>query len=885
MGVFQSDAFLLCLLASILWAPIIYLAATLLDRGKPLKVSHMIWCAALAAAILPSLLAPAFSSAGFSLRPPAEEEIKTLPVIAAETKAGPVLKQQDNAVPAATPVHPGQPIFRAADSVDKTATSIAATNPFFSIPSLSSVTNIVGLLYVYGAILAFGLWLFKTAGFAFTNLNARDVTDPALLREVDEWRRRFGVRRKIRVKESPNVSTVCVSGLTVPVILIPQNIYDRVQLRDIVMMCAHEVAHVKRGDVLLFSFSAIVRIVFWFNPFIKRITSQVELAAEQCADALVVTRGANRRDYAACFVEGLKYAAKSSASSYAALPSFTPLDRKGRRKRLEMILRSSAGSHRSGLDIFTLLVAAMVTSVGVFAQAGLAAQPREKLPKSIAPSQISKILAAPAPSTKPISSAKAASLSPKISPKFAGSLSKIPVEGKVTAKFGATGPLWTDKKTGTKKVAHKGIDIAAPLGTKIIAPGKGIVVEATDIYGGGEAWGKVIIIDHGDGLTTRYAHLDSFSVAKNDRVWAGDVIGKVGSTGRSTGPHLHFETLVDGVNVDPFSVLNTKALNQDYPAKIRKGSLAPGKNAKPAPALAPVPAFAPAPALTSAPALIPAQARVTTPATTAPQSLSNLDLAGADKGIVIVDATGIALDDLDDFLDTIADVSDVAGDLSEEIAEAIIDEFDQNSEIRFVDATGRSLNRAMTAERHAFTEKSIERMSERIAQAEKLRKKDLKLYSEKVSDAYAAFFDENQGFFQQQNFWSDEAFENDFDHDQDFAGLAGEDDTYSSRRKSRALATQERQLKNAHRSIQHAQRELERSLDQAKRGLQQSERSLENAQLSKKDLKKIKKEFSRALDIMNAQKEEQLDALRRAEKSIELQQKEISRLKKQLAKS
>ena len=94
---------------------------------------------------------------------------------------------------------------------------------------------------------------------------------------------------------------------------------------------------------------------------------------------------------------------------------------------------------------------------------------------------------------------------------------------------------------------HTGIDLAAARGTPVRAALEGtahVVVSAT-------GYGLHVILDHGDGLTTLYAHLDSVAVVDGDVVAAGDVIGAVGSSGNSTGPHLHFEVRRDGIAEDP----------------------------------------------------------------------------------------------------------------------------------------------------------------------------------------------------------------------------------------------------------------------------------------------------------------------------------------------
>ena len=112
-----------------------------------------------------------------------------------------------------------------------------------------------------------------------------------------------------------------------------------------------------------------------------------------------------------------------------------------------------------------------------------------------------------------------------------------PVDAPMSSPFGIRVDPFTDKRR-----MHKGIDLAAPIGTKVKASAKG-TVQFTGIKGG---YGKVVILNHGNGYQTIYGHLDSFLVKKGDRVRQGDFIARSGNTGRSTGPHLHFEVIRDG---------------------------------------------------------------------------------------------------------------------------------------------------------------------------------------------------------------------------------------------------------------------------------------------------------------------------------------------------
>lgn len=121
-----------------------------------------------------------------------------------------------------------------------------------------------------------------------------------------------------------------------------------------------------------------------------------------------------------------------------------------------------------------------------------------------------------------------------------------PVEGQVTGSFGER----IDPFNG-EGAFHSGVDIGSSYGTRIIAPADGLVV-ATETLGG---YGKAIILAHGNGISTRYGHLSGFAVTAGQRVNRGDVIGYVGESGRSTGPHLHYEVRINDTPVNPYKYL------------------------------------------------------------------------------------------------------------------------------------------------------------------------------------------------------------------------------------------------------------------------------------------------------------------------------------------
>ena len=122
-------------------------------------------------------------------------------------------------------------------------------------------------------------------------------------------------------------------------------------------------------------------------------------------------------------------------------------------------------------------------------------------------------------------------------------LSAIPADGDISSFFGMR------RLSGkTKRVRmHTGIDITAARGTSVLAAGAGVVC----FVGRWGAYGRIVEIDHGNGLVTRYAHLDRYNVEEGAKVASGEPIGAVGRSGRTTGAHLHFETLVNGRAVNP----------------------------------------------------------------------------------------------------------------------------------------------------------------------------------------------------------------------------------------------------------------------------------------------------------------------------------------------
>jgi murein DD-endopeptidase MepM/ murein hydrolase activator NlpD len=115
-------------------------------------------------------------------------------------------------------------------------------------------------------------------------------------------------------------------------------------------------------------------------------------------------------------------------------------------------------------------------------------------------------------------------------------------KGWISSRYGER----SDPFTG-ERVQHKGLDFAGTRGTEVLSVASGVVIWAASRA----AYGKTVEIDHGNGYRTRYAHNETLAVTAGDHVTAGQVIARMGSTGRASAPHVHFEVLKDGATINP----------------------------------------------------------------------------------------------------------------------------------------------------------------------------------------------------------------------------------------------------------------------------------------------------------------------------------------------
>ncbi|ESQ88637.1 hypothetical protein ABAC460_15210 [Asticcacaulis sp. AC460] len=291
-------------------------------------------------------------------------------------------------------------------------------------------------------------------------------------------------------------------------ILLPQPLLALLSPVQTHLIICHERAHLTRRDPLYFAVLAWLDVLMWFNPFVRAQTRHCRLAAELDCDARVTAAAPEMREaYAESLIMAVKHAAGHARQCVPA--AFSPAKSGDYRMRISEIMHPVPGRGKTrlwliagGLLLVPLSVAQLAWSQG------------------------------PATSVAAVTTSAPARF-----------FTVMPVEGRLSSGFG----MRRNPVTGEMS-QHDGVDVATPIGMPVRAPASGRVTRA-DLA---EPWfGKVLDIDHGNGLVTHYMHLGDFEVKVGDTVAAGQEVAKSGNTGRSTGPHVHIGVFENGKAVDP----------------------------------------------------------------------------------------------------------------------------------------------------------------------------------------------------------------------------------------------------------------------------------------------------------------------------------------------
>ncbi|MGD2134312.1 MAG: peptidoglycan DD-metalloendopeptidase family protein [Maricaulaceae bacterium] len=264
-------------------------------------------------------------------------------------------------------------------------------------------------------------------------------------------------------------------------------------------------------------------------PFVRHQTARCRLAAELACDAAVLRAAPDRRaDYARALLAALKHAVDVKPRL---APAINPAKGETRMRLIGILSAAPARSRLRGRAA-TLVACALAAPLTIF-QLSCAQTPTLDVAQS-----------ATASSALELSDAR--SENPQARP-WGDVFTVAPLQARITAPYARLiDPIAQEPRF------HTGMDFGAPEGTPIVAPADGRVILAGERGG----YGLVVELDHGGELKTRYAHLSTQEVATGDQVTAGQLIGRVGSTGRSTGPHLHWEVWYESQVYDPRPTLD-----------------------------------------------------------------------------------------------------------------------------------------------------------------------------------------------------------------------------------------------------------------------------------------------------------------------------------------
>lgn len=315
-----------------------------------------------------------------------------------------------------------------------------------------------------------------------------------------------------------------------PTIVLPEGALRHFTDPQLRLVLRHEAAHLERGDPQRAGAMAMVGALLWFNPFVRRIAARAQMAAELRCDAMALGGDAAAgRSFAVAYLGALRLAGHGNAPG--PVTALTHRDMAGHQLRIQHMLRGGS-TLRTSWPGRAVVLAALLVSGAVMTVVQAAVLSPAPLPQLTTLTSMS-VSMSPA-STSHLTAA---------GQRFDAPLSQV----RINSHFGDNG--------GIRQRAHRGTDFAARVGTPVLAPANGVVVAATPHYPEGDQYGTVVVIDHGNGWQSLFAHLDSTSLKPGQRVRRGETVAHSGRSGRVTGPHLHWELLFNGKRVDPLKHL------------------------------------------------------------------------------------------------------------------------------------------------------------------------------------------------------------------------------------------------------------------------------------------------------------------------------------------
>jgi hypothetical protein len=320
----------------------------------------------------------------------------------------------------------------------------------------------------------------------------------------------FKIIRANEIKKEGDLNLICIEHVHSPYsffnyVFLNPSILSKTENKQILL---HESIHSKQLHSIDLLTIELVKAFFWFNPIVYLFKNALVEVHEYCADQACVIDHTNKINYQQCLLQHIE--SKMNFNMTSAFKSSLTL------KRIKMIKKSntSVWAHLKLILILPVLIISMLSF--------------DYSETKIEESESSKDFITPI---------------------------KASVDVRVTSPYGER--MHPIKK---KMLFHKGIDIAAPIGTPIYAIADGLVKKRQDKHAEGKGYGRFIIVQHEGNVASLYSQMDAYSVKLGEKVKKGDVIGFVGTSGISTGPHLHLEVKRSGENINPSELIDFSSL-------------------------------------------------------------------------------------------------------------------------------------------------------------------------------------------------------------------------------------------------------------------------------------------------------------------------------------
>jgi murein DD-endopeptidase MepM/ murein hydrolase activator NlpD len=384
---------------------------------------------------------------------------------------------------------------------------------------------VLGGLWLAGSLFFFIFSMKKRQRFHRIIRQAELIHDRELSRITALWKSRFHLRRPVRLVTCDEPISPFTWGTFRPVICLPKNIFQKEQSELLDAIIGHELAHIKRFDNLQLWLQNTIHIVYFFHPVVWLTNASLNFYRECICDLLVVEKGAfSIKSYGQGLIACLKQSQQNTFLT--PLPSFSFHHHRMIRRIQNLKRRKKMTRKKSFFTLlFTFLLGAFILPLSLHQQTTVAKETRNQENNSAG-------------------SAGQLSNGAGMDSHFIRPVAKD--QSRLTAPYGPMIDPFTKKER-----FHNGVDFGADKGTPVVAAADGRVIAAVVEFTQGVGNGRYIDIQHEDGFMTRYTQLDSILVKMDEFVQKGQVIGLVGSSGRSTGPHLHFEIRKDGQPVDP----------------------------------------------------------------------------------------------------------------------------------------------------------------------------------------------------------------------------------------------------------------------------------------------------------------------------------------------